>query len=410
METNLKLLIQLCDQELVDREYSLDYHECISNAWEELLQWMLIKDYRSFDELIGYQYCNEIFGSTVLSGIKKIDQVRLRAIRMLISYQKYGDFEFRTPSVYMDLTGQTGKNMEEYLQYLNNTLHLTEDTISNKSRYLLAFNIYLENHRISLEDVSIDTLTDFYTNQNYTLASKHNCNSALKLYLRYAYENGITTKDCSIYVLSDNYKKHCKLPTTYSEEEIKRMIEAVDRASSIGKRDYLILLLASEYGWRSSDIANFSFNQIDWDKNTITFNQHKTGVPVAYPLLSSIGNAIIDYLKNGRPVTETQQIIVSGEVAKKGKKLAEPTIHSIVAKYMKNANISNWKEKKHGPHSLRHSLAANLLKRNVSIPIISTVLGHQTTESTKAYISVDIYQLKKCTLPMPCLKTDIYEV
>jgi site-specific recombinase XerD len=409
METNLKLLIQLCDQELMDREYSIDHHERISNAWEELLQWMLLKDYGSFDEKIGYQYCNEIFGSTVLSGIKKVDQVRLRAIRMLISYQKYGDFEFRTPSVYMDLTGQM-KPMKEYLQYLSNIIHLTEDTISNKSRYLLAFNIYLENHRISLEDINIDTLTDFYTNQNYTLASKHNCNSALRLYLRYAYENGITTKDCSIYILPDNYKKQCKLPTTYTEEEIKRMIEAVDRASSIGKRDYLILLLASEYGWRSSDIVNFSFNQIDWDKNTIAFNQHKTSVPVVYPLLSSIGNAIIDYLKNGRPVTETQQIIVSGEVAKKGKKLAEATIHSIVAKYMKNANISNWEGKKHGPHSLRHSLATNLLKKNVSIPVISTVLGHQTTESTKAYISVDIYQLKKCTLPMPCLKTDIYEV
>jgi len=270
METDLKLIIQVCEQELIDREYSFDHHKHISEAWEELLQWTLAKGYKSFDEDIGYQYCKEVFGSTFLSGIKKNDRVKLRAIRMLISYQKDGDFEIRTPTRLIKLTGQTGKYIEKYLQYLRKTDHLSEYTISNKLKYLLALNVYIEDRQISLEDVTIDTFADFYTNQNYTLASKHNCNSALRLYLRYAYDNGITTKDCSIYILPDNYKEHCKLPTTYNEEEIKSIIGAVDRASSIGKRDYLILLLASEYGWRRSDIVNFSFDQIDWDKNIIT--------------------------------------------------------------------------------------------------------------------------------------------
>jgi integrase len=199
------------------------------------------------------------------------------------------------------------------------------------------------------------------------------------------------------------------LPTTYTEEEIRILLESVERASCIGKRDYLILLLASEYGWRSSDIVNFCFNQIDWDKNAITFNQQKTGVPVTYPLLSSTGNAIIDYLKHGRPNTNAPQIIVAHESSRKGKKLSEETIHSIVTKYMKKANISNWRHKRHGPHSLRHSLAANLLKKNISIPVISTVLGHQTIESTKVYISVDNTRLKLCALPIPALKAVVYE-
>jgi site-specific recombinase XerD len=381
----------------------------MSEAWGELLQWVTEKGFSDFNADIGYQYCDEIFGASILSGVKKDDHVRLRAVRMLISYQKDGDFEFRTPSVSRSFSGQTGKAMEDYLHYLRTVACLTENTISNKLHYLLSLNAYLEDRRIALEDVDVDTFADFYSHQNYSLASKHNCNGALRLFLRYAYDNGITANDYSIYILPDNYRKQCKLPTTYTEEEIRSMLSSVDRASHIGKRDYLVLLLASEYGWRSSDIINFKFNQIDWDKNTITFSQQKTGMPVIYPLLSSVGNAIISYLKHGRPITDAPQIIVAHESSKKGKKLSEETIHSIVTKYMRKANISNWKQKRHGPHSLRHSLAANLLKKNISIPVISTVLGHQTTESTKIYISVDNTRLKLCALPIPVLKAAVYE-
>jgi integrase len=201
-----------------------------------------------------------------------------------------------------------------------------------------------------------------------------------------------------------------KLPTTYTDEEISRMILAVERGSSIGKRDYLVLLLASEYGWRASDITGFQFSWIDWDKNIISFNQHKTGVAVQYSLLSSVGNAIIDYLKNGRPDTKAQEIIVGHDTLKGGKKLSSPTIHSIVAKYLRAANIENWKQKKHGPHALRFSLATNMLKNNISIPIIASILGHQSTKYTKRYIALDVDQLKKCALPIPSLKTTVFEV
>jgi len=329
---------------------------------------------------------------------------------MLISYQKDGYFEYRTPTISREFVGPSGEHMKEYLLYLRNVACLSEDTLNNKRHYLLSFNLYLEEHGAILGNLDIDTVADFFAHQNYTPASRHNSISALRLFLRYAFDTGVTAKDCSYCILPDNYSKKRKLPTTYKEEEIRSMIGAVERASSIGKRDYLILLLASEYGWRSSDIVNFCFDQIDWDNNTISVDQHKTGIYSVYPLLSSVGNAIIDYLKNGRPKTNACEIIVAGECSKKGKKLHEETIHSIVSRYMAKANISNWKEKKHGPHSLRHSLASNLLKKNVSIPIISTVLGHQSTESTKTYLSIDDLHLKQCALPAPRLNTGFYEV
>jgi len=410
MEKEIRKLVNLCEQELTGREYTFNRHRVISTAWDDLLQWMEQRNLDTFDEDIGFQYCDETFGARVLSGIQKKDQVPLRAIRMLISYQKEGDFEFRTPSVLHSFYGQSGKLMETYLDYLRETVCLAERTLSNKRYYLYALNHYLETHQKTLNDINVDSITDFYSYQEYSLASKHNCNSTLRLFLRYAYDMGVTDQDHSIHILPDSYKTQRKIPTTYQEEEISQILNAVDRASAVGKRDYFILLLASQYGWRSSDIVNIRFEQVDWDNNTISLKQHKTGNTVFYPLLSSVGNALIDYLKHGRPATEAPEIIVSCETANRGKKLSTPTVHSIVSKYMRKANIRHWQQKKHGPHSLRHSLATNMLKKNIALPIISTVLGHQNTESTKVYLSMDYKRLKQCALPVPKLKTDIYEV
>ena len=138
--------------------------------------------------------------------------------------------------------------------------------------------------------------------------------------------------------------------------------------------------------------------------------QYKTGVPIEFPLLSSVGNAVIDYLKYGRPIGGDDVIIVNHENTHKGKKLKSQTLHSIVAYAMKTANIKNWKQKKHGPHSLRHSLASNMLKQNVSIPIISAVLGHQSIETTNTYISVDLQKLRLCSLPIPKIKSSHYNI
>ena len=199
------------------------------------------------------------------------------------------------------------------------------------------------------------------------------------------------------------------VPSTYTEDEIKQMINSIGRSSAKGKRDYLVLLLAAEYGWRASDITSFKLTDIDWVNNKISIVQYKTGIPVEFPLLASIGNAVIDYLKHGRPAGYVDVIIVNHENTHKGQKLASPTIHSIVSQAMSNAKIANWKNKKHGPHSLRHSLATNMLKQNVAIPIISTILGHQNTEATKIYIGIDIAKLRLCSLPVPPLKSIYFQ-
>lgn len=410
MVTDFEELVALCDEELRNREYQAKYYERIIDNWNTLRLWMQKQHLQCFSEEVGKRYCDETFGTHLMPNRSPAKfREKMRSIRMLISYQKNGDFEFRCPSVEYKFDGIIGYNALQYLDYCRNELALAEKTLDNKRLYLHDFSRYMNTKGLSLDELSILLTESFFEYMGYSLASRHNAARSIILFLRYAYDTGYSNKDMSIYILADNYKKDCKLPTTYEEDEIRDLLKSVERASAIGKRDYLILLLVTEYGWRAKDVTKFSFNDIDWDKNEIYFEQHKTVYPVKFPLLATVGNAIIDYLKFARPETDAQEIIVSMEKANRGKALSSPTIHSIVSKYLSRAGVKNWKNKKHGPHAMRHSLATNLLKKNVAMPIISTVMGHQKTETTSIYISVDYNRLKLCALPMPLIHSPFYK-
>ena len=408
MITDLKMLIDTCKQELHDREYGENHTAPIFAEWDSLSNWFKQRNLTEFNTELGYQYCDEKIGSHIIvEGMTFRQKLRLRAIRMLTSYQTDGDFEFRSPRIERIFEGETGKLIQQFLQ---NELAAgrSPKTIECRELYLYPFNLYLLRNKLDFNSLSIDTVEDFFKSMGYVLSNRHNSANHLRQLFHFLYDKGYTATDNALFVLKDQYRKQNKLPTTYTEEEISKTLAAVDRSSAIGKRDYLIILLAAEYGWRTGDIVSFKFSQIDWDKNTISFEQDKTDIPVEFPLLTSVGNAIIDYLKYGRPKSDAPEVIVSSQKGKHGTPLKPPTVHSIVSKYLREANIPNWKEKRHGAHALRHSLASNMLNKNISMPVISTVLGHQRTETTKIYLKVDIEKLSLCPLKMPVLHTPYY--
>lgn len=71
-----------------------------------------------------------------------------------------------------------------------------------------------------------------------------------------------------------------------------------------------------------------------------------------------------------------------------------------INKYMKLADISI-NNRKHGLHSMRHSMASNLLKHNTPLPIITGILGHENTNTTRLYLCIDIEQLRSVALEVP---------
>ncbi len=66
--------------------------------------------------------------------------------------------------------------------------------------------------------------------------------------MRYLNSEGNLAIDWSYLVPKDSYRKEAKLPTTYTKDEVERMLKAVDRKNPKGKRDYAMMLLAARYG------------------------------------------------------------------------------------------------------------------------------------------------------------------
>ena len=104
-----------------------------------------------------------------------------------------------------------------------------------------------------------------------------------------------------------------RLPTIWTPEDVQKLLSAVDRTSPIGKRDYAILLLAMRLGLRAGDIREMRLDQLDWDQSRIHVVQGKTGVPLELPLTEEVGEAIIDYLRHGRPASLSSRGLLAAE-------------------------------------------------------------------------------------------------
>jgi integrase/recombinase XerD len=415
MEEKTKLIEDVIEDffdELDQRGYGQNTKWCYKKICRSILAWSCKNEIAEFNESASNRYCDENINGHICNPSESLHYKKtLRVARMLVCLNKGEDFEFRAPRTEYEFKTSLKDHIAGYLSYCIYIKRLFKTTVEGRRLVTFRFDKYLSEQAMELGDVTVEALEAFFSSAYCTKASRHRYKPIIKELYRYLYDNRVLDKDYSILVLKEP-KVHLgtKVPSTYTENEIKRMIKAINRSSAKGKRDYLVMLLAAEYGWRASDITSFRLDQIDWEKNRISMVQYKTGVPVEFPLLASVGNAIIDYLKHGRPAGGDDVIIVNHENTHKGQKLKSPTIHSIVSQAMSTANIANWKDKKHGPHSLRHSLATNMLKQNVAIPIISTILGHQSTETTKTYIKVDIPKLRQCSLPVPELKSSYFQI
>ena len=112
------------------------------------------------------------------------------------------------------------------------------------------------------------------------------------------------------------------------------------------------------------------------------------------PLPDDVGWAIIDYLKNGRPQTDSKNIFVSHNYPY----MQLSSIFKIVPAQMRKAGIKSPNGRRIGMHAFRHGLATHMLEKNIPLPVISQTLGHADIKSTEVYLRISIAQLSQCAL------------
>lgn len=391
---------------------SMSYHERTikryQNGWNEIRLFMEENLIKNFESSVGAKFIEKVLGSKSYSELCRKEKDLIRCANVLTEYQLTGCIRFRSISKSYQFNGEIGELVISYLSS-RKLQGITDDTTYSTKIYLHRFLDFLNANQVeSLPALGKQHILGFINSLGFCTKSTIHCTlSSLRGFLKYLFDTQYLQVNLSYLVPKSSYKKETRLPTTYTKNEISRLINSVDNSSPKGKRDIAMIFLAARLGLRASDICGLKFENINWETNTIQLIQKKTKEKIDLPLLVEIGNAIIDYLKYGRPVSNLPYIFL--RAGQPYKKLEEPTLHSIVSFYLRQAEIDNLDKRKHGPHALRHSLAGILLEKKTPLPVISEVLGHSNTESTKSYLRIDLDSLRQCALEVSSLKSPLYQ-
>ncbi|PYT95109.1 MAG: hypothetical protein DMG38_28215 [Acidobacteria bacterium] len=321
-------------------------------------------------------------------------------VKVLADFAKNGRIErvfTEVPAIH--LVPPMQKTLRDYEQYCKDRLCLRPSTLHGRARDLTIFLDFLHSRKArTLDQIQAADLSEFISCRDHlqpkTIAR---IVSDMRSFLRFLTMRGIVQKDLGAELPKIRVPKDATIPSVWDPELLVRLLGAVDRSSVKGKRDYAILLLAYRLGLRVGDIRTLKLDNLRWAESTIEITQAKTGTPLTLPLTNEVGEALIDYLKSGRPQTTHREVFL---------KVNPPfdpfrennNLHHIVTYWCRLAGITFRSPQKRGLHSLRHTLATRLLEKGTPFPTIAEILGHTSLESTRIYAKADLEALRSVAL------------
>ena len=254
-----------------------------------------------------------------------------------------------------------------------------------------------------MENHDFNTLADFSqvnVNRCVTSFASHYAGglgsaiSCVRLFLRFLYERSLTATDLSL-SLPELVAARKMFHEGFTEDELDRLLAHPDRDTAIGKRAYAMMVLAAQSGLRACDVVRLELGSIDWRTREIRLIQHKTSEPLSLPLEPESGNAIADYILDGRPDTAISNIFLchTGVI----RPLDARSASAVISKHMKQTEVP---AKRRAFHALRRTFGTRLLQNEVSFELIQQLLGHRDMDSMKPYLSIDEQGLKLCALPL----------
>lgn len=326
-------------------------------------------------------------------------QIDRTGMRMLLEFQKNGCFvrrQFKLPSTIRPCYENI---LDQYLMFRVNETNIAPSTKRRFQDVLRNFFEYLTKRNIkTLKDLQIEHVHQYFK----TCSSCAPCTLSLVAgILRGLFRHLVSLERLPIKFIASiphiRYANNTRLTDVWPKIYVENVIAIIDRQSPMGKRDYAICLLVARLGLRASDVRRLQIDNINWRKGVITISQQKTKAPLELPFTEEIGTALIDYLKHGRP-NSTQRVVFLRHCAPFEPFGAHNSLHEIISKYREKAEIVLPRECRSGFHSLRHSLATRLHEADTPLPVLATILGHTSVESTRNYARTNIEMLRSAAL------------
>jgi integrase/recombinase XerD len=286
------------------------------------------------------------------------------------------------------------KMLAEFRRFMRDDRGLSPITVEYRCSSVLPFLGRLLGKEQSLESVRISDidslLLEKVNKEHYARISVRAYASSLRAFFRYAELRGWYRAGIAASVMAPRVFRHETLPSGPSWEVVQEILKdtAGDHPTEI--RDHALLLLFAIYGVRSREAARLRLSDIDWERDRITFTRSKGAGQHEFPLLPTVGAAIIRYLKEARPKSPYRQIFLT-TFAPIGPVSPGAIWFAVSRRLQKRAPFL----RHFGPHSLRHACATRLINEGLTLKEIGDHLGQRDPDATRIYAKVDLVRLRE---------------
>jgi site-specific recombinase XerD len=270
-------------------------------------------------------------------------------------------------------------------------------TLEQYRFHLDRFSAYLDRIGVtSLEELSPSILSAFVVERAGAGLARSTVREGagiLRVFLRYAHREEAITRDLSEAVGWPQAYRLANLPRSISWEDVNKVLAGVDRRTPCGKRDYAILVLLVVYGLRGREVAELRLDDVDWRRERLSVPERKAGHATAFPLTATVGEALLAYLKDGRPETSDRHLFFRALAPVRP--IGPAAISGRARHYLLKAGID---VPRPGSHTLRHTTVQRLVDADFDLKTIGDFIGHRSADSTQIYAKVAVEALREVAL------------
>ena len=290
--------------------------------------------------------------------------------------------------------------VRSYLEFLRQVRGLAASTLRHHrrtARGLLNFLGYDDRPEV-LKTISSQHIDTFVVQSSKTLGrgSLQHLVSRLRCLLRFLATRGEVASGLDVRIDTPPTFRDEQLPRAQPWESVQALLAEIDCTTPLGRRDYAMFLLMATYGLRASEVASLQLDSILWRSGQIRLDRPKARKPLALPLTDEVGAALADYLQHGRPRSQHRRVFLGS---------SRPVVPlrpaGVRAAFRRRVRRSGTGFPDAGTHCVRHSLAIQLLRSDVSLEAIGGLLGHRRLATTGQYLRLDDDSLRAAALDLP---------
>ncbi len=290
------------------------------------------------------------------------------------------------------------------------SLTLAESTIPSAGTIARSFFYFLEQNNLAVETMMTEKNLVNFLNFKHT-ENKNSMEFVLYLFrklLQFLKASGVPINGMELVSYKAAAARRKVLPAIDSCD-MELLLKYPDRETSIGKRNYAILLLASCSGMRCMDLANLKQEQINRREKSIVLVQHKTNQPLSLPVNQETLDALDDYLTHARPNSSLPYVFLT--IFAPYRKLQSQSIQAMFIRNLRAAGIEKKAYDGKSFHAFRRTIGKWLLESDANTEMISQVLGHRNQNVLQRYLPLASDILRECALDFTYapVTTEVYK-